>query len=374
MRRTGELYAFFIKEENVDMKNRIEFSSDYNEGAHPRLIEKLVATNMVQTFGYGLDPYCEEAIDIIRNLCGKKDLDVHFIVGGTLTNLISICASLRPHQAVFSPENGHIHTMETGSVEATGHKILTIPSKEGKITAAQIDEAYEEYLNNEGRVHLAQPKLVYITHPTEYGTLYKKAELQAIANVCRKRGLFLFVDGARLGYGMAAESSDFDLKFLTECCDIFYIGGAKQGALFGEAVVIKNKNIAEDFRQIMKQRGALLSKGRLLGIQFSELFKDGLYFEISRHANKMADLIRQSLKRTGFEFFVENTTNLLFPIISDSIYEELSKTYSMTYFKRWDKTSSVIRIATSWGTIEKNVKAFISDIEGLSHQKLARSA
>ncbi|MDR1208052.1 MAG: aminotransferase class I/II-fold pyridoxal phosphate-dependent enzyme [Holosporales bacterium] len=356
------------------MKNKIEFSSDYNEGAHPRLMEKLVETNMLQTFGYGLDPYCGEATDIIRNLCGNKNVDVHFIVGGTLTNLISICASLRPHQAVFSPENGHIHTMETGSIEATGHKILTIPSKEGKITAEQIDEAYGEYFCNEGRVHLAQPKMVYITHPTEYGTLYKKSELQAIANVCRERGLFLFVDGARLGYGMTAEGSDFDLKFLTECCDIFYIGGAKQGALFGEAVVVKNKYIAEDFRQVIKQRGGLLSKGRLLGIQFSELFKDGLYFAIAKHANNMADMIRQSLKRAGFDFFVENTTNLLFPIMPDRLHEELSKTYNMTYLKRWDNTSSVIRIATSWATTETNVKSLISDIERLCAPKLKQSA
>ncbi|MDR0630976.1 MAG: aminotransferase class I/II-fold pyridoxal phosphate-dependent enzyme [Holosporales bacterium] len=345
------------------MKNRIEFSSDYNEGAHPKLIEKLVETNMVQTFGYGLDPYCEEAANIIRELCGNKDVDVHFIVGGTLTNLISICACLRPHQAVVAPENGHIHTMETGSIEATGHKIITLPSKEGKITAEQIDEMYEEYRTSDANVHFAQPKMVYITHPTEFGTLYKKAELRAIADVCKKHGLYLFVDGARLGYGMVAEGSDFDLKFLTECCDIFYIGGGKQGALFGEAVVIKNKIIAEDFRPIIKQRGGLLSKGRLLGIQFSELFRDGLYFELARHANKMADVIRQCLKRVGMEFFAETPTNLLFPIMPDSLYQELSNTYSLTYVKRWDKTSSVIRIATSWATTEKNVKALVGDIE-----------
>ncbi|MDR1908264.1 MAG: aminotransferase class I/II-fold pyridoxal phosphate-dependent enzyme [Holosporales bacterium] len=341
----------------------IEFSSDYNEGAHPRLIAKLVETNMVQTFGYGSDAYCDEAADIIRNLCGQKDLDVHFIVGGTLTNLISISACLRPHQGVISPTNGHIHVQETGSIEATGHKILTIPSKNGKITAAQIDEYCEEYLNNEGIVHLVQPKLVYITHPTELGTLYTRAEMLAISDVCKKRNLYLYVDGARLGYGLVAEGNDTDLKLITECCDIFYIGGGKQGALFGEAVVIKDKAIASDFRPIMKQRGGLLSKGRLLGIQFSELFKDDLYFEISRHANNMASLIRECLKKMGIEFFVENTTNLLFPILPDEMHDELSKQYSLTYYKRWDKTSSVIRIATSWATLEQNVMKFIRDLE-----------
>jgi threonine aldolase len=353
------------------MYQRIEFSSDYNEGAHPRLIQKLVETNMVQTSGYGTDPYCKEATDVIRGLCGNHDVDVHFIVGGTLTNLISVCASLRSHEGVISPANGHIHVQETGSIEATGHKILVIPGENGKITALQIDDVCEEYWQNEGRVHVVHPKLVYITHPTEYGTLYKKAELQAISDVCKKRGLYLFVDGARLGYGMAAEGSDFDIKFLTECCDIFYIGGGKQGALFGEAVVVKNKNIADGFRQLIKQRGGLLSKGRLLGIQFNELFKDGLYFEIARHANKMADLIRTCLKNAGMKFFAENTTNLLFPILPDAAYNKLSEKYNFTYIKRWDSTSSVIRIATSWATTEQHVNALIGDINACVRMKKA---
>ncbi|MDR1597387.1 MAG: low specificity L-threonine aldolase [Holosporales bacterium] len=344
-------------------KNVIEFSSDYNEGAHPRLMQRLVETNMLQTYGYGLDPYCDEAADIIRNLCGNKDLDVHMIVGGTLTNLTVIAASLRPHQGVISPTNGHIHVQETGSIEATGHKILTIPSVDGKITAAQIDEYCKDYWNNEGLVHVVQPKLVYITQPTEFGTLYKKAELQAIHDACKRNDLYLYVDGARLGYGMVAEGNDVDLPFLTECCDVFYIGGGKQGALFGEAVVIKNKAIAEDFRPILKQRGGLLSKGRLLGIQFSELLKDGLYFEIARHANEMAELIRSELKNLGYEFFVENTTNLLFPIFDDRTYEKLSEKYSFTYYKKLDNARSVIRIATSWGTQKHNVLELVNDLK-----------
>ncbi|MDR3285399.1 MAG: aminotransferase class I/II-fold pyridoxal phosphate-dependent enzyme [Holosporales bacterium] len=345
------------------MKKKIEFSSDYNEGAHPRLLDKLIETNMVQTHGYGSDPYCEEAYEVIKKLCGNKDLDIHMIVGGTLTNLIVIKAALRPHQCVLSPSNGHIHVQETGSIEATGHKISILSGKDGKITASQIDEACNEYWNNEGIVHLTQPKLVYITHPTEFGTLYKKAELQAISDVCKKRNLYLYMDGARLGYGLAAKENDTDLKFITECCDVFYIGGNKQGALFGEAVVIRNKTIAEDFRPIMKQCGGLLAKGRLLGIQFTELLKDGLYLELSVHANKMAEIIRSSLKRIGIKFFVENTTNLLFPILPDSILEELSKDYSLTYYKRWDEKSSVIRIATSWATTEENANKLAADLE-----------
>ncbi|MDR0625334.1 MAG: aminotransferase class I/II-fold pyridoxal phosphate-dependent enzyme [Holosporales bacterium] len=347
---------------------RIEFSSDYNEGAHPRLIQKLVETNMAQTFGYGLDPYCDEAVEIIRDLCGNRDVDVHFVVGGTLTNLISVAACLRAHEGVISPTNGHIHILETGSIEATGHKILLIQGENGKITASQIDREYEEYCNSDARVHLVHPKLVYITHPTEYGTLYTKAELKAISDVCKKRGLYLFVDGARLGYGMTAKGSDFDIKFLTECCDIFYIGGAKQGALFGEAIVVKNKNIADGFRQLIKQRGGLMSKGRLLGMQFSELFRDGLYFDIAKHANEMADLIRTCLKNAGIRFFVENTTNLLFPIFPDDMFHKLSEKYSLTNFSRWNESSSVIRIATSWATTEQNVNALIHDIEEAAKQ------
>ncbi|GHS91031.1 amino acid lyase [Alphaproteobacteria bacterium] len=341
----------------------IEFSSDYNEGAHPRIIKRLEETNMEQTFGYGMDPYCEKALALIRTMCGNDDLAVHLMVGGTMANLTVIAASLRPHQAVIAPTSGHINVQETGSIEATGHKILTVPEHNGKITAAQIDQVCRDYWENEGLVHLAKPKMVYITHPTEYGTLYTKPELLAIRRVCDERNLFLYVDGARLGYGLSVPDQDTDLPLIADCCDVFYIGAGKQGALFGEAVVIKNKAIAEDFRPILKQRGGLLSKGRLLGIQFLTLFEDGLYWELSKHANKMAERIRACLKRHNISFFVENKTNLLFPIFSDALLSTLQKTYSFTYWKKLGDNKNAIRICTSWATTEDNTQKLIADIE-----------
>jgi threonine aldolase len=345
------------------MNNKVGFSCDYHEGAHPRLLNKLIETNMVQTSGYGIDPYCEEAQDIIKGLCGNADLSVHFIVGGTLANLIVIAATLRTHQCVISPTTGHINVQETGATESTGHKILTIPETNGKIFAAQIDEVCQEYWQSSGNVHTAQPKLVYITHSTEFGTLYSRAEMQAIRDVCDKYRLYLYLDGARLGYGLTAEGNDIDLKFIAECCDVFYVGGGKQGALLGEAIVIRNKDIATDFRPIMKQHGGLLAKGRVLGIQFKELFCDGLFFDISVHANKMASMIRACLKRCNINFLIENTTNLLFPILPNSLFETLSVKYSFSYQKKWDSASSVVRIATSWATREEDVNKLIYDIE-----------
>ncbi|MDR1436379.1 MAG: aminotransferase class I/II-fold pyridoxal phosphate-dependent enzyme [Puniceicoccales bacterium] len=343
----------------------IEFSGDYSEGAHPRLLNRLVETNMEQTFGYGRDRYCAEAVKTIRKACQNDDVDVHMVVGGTLANTIAIAAALRPHQGVIAPVSAHINVQETGSIEAAGHKILTIPGENGKITAAQIDKVCEEYLENNGNVHVVQPKMVCLTHATEYGTIYGRKELQVISDVCRKRDLYLYIDGARIGYGVAAVDSDMDLPFIAKCCDVFCIGGSKQGAFFGEAVVVKNKYIADGFRQVMKQRGGLLAKGRLLGIQFHELLVDGLYFELSRHANKMAASIRGCLQANGIKFFVENTTNLLFPILPDNLYGELSKKYSLTYCGRHDDKSSIVRIATSWATTERNVQLLNSDISAI---------
>ncbi|MDR0633277.1 MAG: low specificity L-threonine aldolase [Holosporales bacterium] len=347
----------------------IRFDSDYGEGAHPKILEKLNETNMVQTPGYGGDSYCEEAAQMIKGLCKRDDLDVHFLVGGTLTNLLSVTASLRYHQSVIAPTCGHIFVMETGAIEAAGHKIHTLPEKDGKITASQIDEVCEEYWSNSARVHFTQPKLVYITQSTEYGTLYKKAEIAAIAEVCRKRDLYLYIDGARLGYGMASEENDADLPFLAEHCDIFYIGGNKQGMLFGEAIIIKNREIAKDFRSLIKQRGGLLAKGRLLGIQFSTLLADNLYIQIAKHANSMADLIRQGLKKMKVKFFVENTTNLLFVVLPLTVLEELSKGYAFTYGKKINEKERVVRISTSWATKEENVQTFLRDMERVLSEK-----
>lgn len=270
----------------------IRFNCDYSEGAHERILKKLAETNLEQTPGYGEDHYCAEAAGIIRSLCGREDAAVHFLVGGTQANLTVIASALRSHQGAVGAVTAHINVHETGSIEATGHKVLALPSEDGKITAEQVEELYQAHIRDESFEHTVQPKMVYISNPTELGTIYTRAEMENLYGVCRKYGLYLFVDGARLAYGLAAQGNDLDLKSLAASCDVFYIGGTKVGALFGEAVVILNDELKADFRYHIKQRGGMLAKGRLLGIQFGELLRDGLYFELGAHADRLADKIR----------------------------------------------------------------------------------
>ena len=255
----------------------IYFNNDYSEGCHPKILEALTRTNYEQTLGYGEDEYCARATEKIRTLCGRADAAVHFLVGGTQTNLTVIAAALRPHQGVLCADSGHINTHETGAVEATGHKVLGLPSKDGKITASQVRDAVLAHRADASFEHTVQPKMVYISNPTELGTLYTKAELTALRDTCRELGLYLFLDGARLGYGLMAKDNDLTLKDIGDCCDVFYIGGTKVGALFGEAVLVTNPALKEDFRYLIKQRGGMLAKGRLLGIQFDTLMTDNLY-------------------------------------------------------------------------------------------------
>lgn len=340
----------------------ILFTSDYTEGAHPRIIEKLAETNMEQTVGYGEDPYCEAAREAIKKVCDAPDADVHFLVGGTQTNFTVISSILRPFQGVICADSGHINVHETGAVEATGHKVLALPSKEGKITGQQIKEYYDLHWSDESREHIVQPKMVYISHPTEVGTLYTKAELEDISSICKECGLYLFLDGARMGYGLMAPGTDVTLPDIAKCCDVFYIGGTKVGALFGEAVVITNPCLKQDFRYCIKQKGGMLAKGRLLGVQFLELFKDGLYFEISKHAIDMAMLLKDRLKEKGYEFFMDSDTNQQFIIVEDAKLQEIRQKYGVTYQERYDETHSVIRLCTSWATKEENVKAFLQDM------------
>ena len=340
----------------------ILFTSDYTEGAHPRIIEKLAETNMEQTVGYGEDPYCEEAREAIKKVCEAPEADVHFLVGGTQTNFTVISSILRPFQGVLCADSGHINVHETGAVEATGHKVLALPSKEGKITGQQIKEYYDLHWSDESREHIVQPKMVYISHPTEVGTLYTKNELENISTVCKECGLYLFLDGARMGYGLMAPGTDVTLPDIAKCCDVFYIGGTKVGALFGEAVVITNPCLKQDFRYCIKQKGGMLAKGRLLGVQFLELFKDGLYFEISKHAIDMAMLLKDGLKEKGYEFFMDSDTNQQFIIVEDAKLQEIRQKYGVTYQERYDETHSVIRLCTSWATKEENVKAFLQDM------------
>lgn len=340
----------------------ILFNSDYTEGAHQRILEALAKTNMEQTVGYGEDEYCAAAREAIKKACDTPDADVHFLVGGTQANLTVIASALRTFQGVLCADSGHINVHETGAVEACGHKVLGLPSVEGKITAEQVKTQYDLHWADESHEHIVQPKMVYISHPTEVGTLYTKAELEALHNTCKECGLYLFLDGARMGYGLMAEGTDVTLADIARFCDVFYIGGTKVGALFGEAVVITNPAMKADFRYCIKQKGGMLAKGRLLGVQFLELFKDGLYFEISKHAINMAMLLRDELRAKGYEFYMESVTNQQFIIVSDEKLAKIREKYGVTYMHRHDETHSVIRLCTSWATKEENVREFLKDM------------
>lgn len=343
----------------------IRFECDYTEGAHGRIMKRLLETNDEQTPGYGVDEHCEKARAYIRKACHAEEADVHFLVGGTQANTTIIASILRPHQGVVTATTGHIAVHETGAIEATGHKVLTLPSDDGKIRAEQVKELYDAHWNDVTHEHMVQPGLVYISHPTENGTTYSRAELEALSKVCRECGLPLFMDGARLGYGLASKGSDLSLEDIAELCDVFYIGGTKVGALFGEAVVIINDALKKDFRYYIKQNGGMLAKGRLLGIQFETLFEDGLYYEISKHAVDMAIMIQEAFAKKGFSFRYDSATNQQFPILSDDVLLQLSKKYSYSFWEKVDATHSAVRFCTSWATDQKNVEMLIKDIEAL---------
>lgn len=340
----------------------IRFNCDYSEGAHPRILEKLAQTNLEQAPGYGQDTYCRQAADLIKSLCQTPQAEVHFLAGGTQTNLTVIAACLRPYQTVISADSGHINVHETGAIEATGHRILTVPEQNGKLTAEQIARCCKEHWLDDNPEFAPQPKLVYISFPTEYGTLYSKEELSAIRRVCDENNLFLFADGARLGYGLEAPGNDVTLADLAACCDVFYIGGTKIGALLGEAVVIVNPKLQKDFRYFMKQKGAMLAKGRILGIQFLALFEDGLYFKLSKHADEMAQIIRQACAECGFEFLYDSLTNQQFPIMPDDLIKRLEELYAFSHTKCLDHRRSAIRICTSWATRREDVEQLVADI------------
>ena len=344
----------------------IYFNNDYSEGCHSRVLEKLISTNMEQTLGYGEDHYCRQAAEHIRRLCENDSLAVHFLVGGTQTNMTVIAAALRPHQGVLSAESGHIHVHETGAVEATGHKVLSLPSEDGKITAQQIKNAVVSHFADGSAEHIVQPKMVYISNPTELGTIYSKAELTAISEVCRENGLYLFMDGARLGYGLTASGNDLTMADIARLCDVFYIGGTKVGALFGEAVVFSNLELSRDFRYLIKQRGGMLAKGRLLGLQFCALLEDGLYFDIAKKANLLADKIRATLDSLGYAYLVPGVTNQIFPILPDELPEKLQMNFSFSEQVRINDRERAIRFCTSWATTEENVDALCQAISEFS--------
>ena len=343
----------------------IRLNCDYNEGAHPRILKRLAETNMEQTPGYGEDEYCRQASKKIKEACLAPNADVHFLVGGTQANLVVIAASLRPHQCAVCADTGHINVHESGAIESCGHKVMPMPTPDGKLTAAQVEETYRLHVSDEAKEHIAQPKLVYISHPTELGTVYTKKELQEISDVCKEHGLILYLDGARLGYGLCAEGSDLGLSDIARCCDAFYIGGTKVGALFGEAVVITNDRLKEDFRYIIKQKGGMLAKGRLLGIQFLELFTDGLYTQLGRRGVMLAARIKRAFLDRGYPLLVNSTTNQQFVILPDTALPVLEENYSFAYIKRIDANHSAVRFCTSWATKEQDVDQFITDIAHL---------
>jgi len=338
---------------------RVDFSSDYMEGAHEKILSRLIETNAEKTVGYGLDAYSESAKEKIRKACSAPLARVHFLVGGTQTNKTVIDSLLLPYQGVVSAATGHIASHECGAIEASGHKVLTIPSHEGKISAEELEGCFLAYLEDESREHTVMPGAVYISHPTEYGTLYTKAELQRISEISHKYSCPLFLDGARLGYGLAARDTDVTLPDIAALCDVFYIGGTKVGALFGEALVITNESICKGFFSMIKQHGALLAKGRLLGIQFDTLFEDGLYLEISKNAIEAAMYLKEELKKRGYEFYIDSPTNQQFIIVSKEKLASLRENVGFTMWESLDSSRSVIRLVTSFMTTKEEVDSLL---------------
>ena len=341
------------------------FNCDYNEGAYPPILKRMNETNMCQSIGYSEDEYCEEARNIIRGLCGAPDAAVHFLVGGTQANLTVISAALRSHQGVISASTGHINVHETGAIEATGHKVLSVNTEDGLLTAEMVEKVCHDHFVDEAFEHMVQPGMVYISSPSELGTIYTRKALSDLRAVCDKYGLLLYLDGARLGYGMADRANDIDLPFLYKVCDVFYIGGTKQGALMGEAVVIRNEALKKDFRYMIKQRGGMFAKGRLLGIQFLELFRDGAYFKLAEHADRLADDIRKAFEDKGYSFLVQSGTNQIFVIVPNDAMEKLNKKYVSSNNGPYDEKHTVLRFCTSWATNPADVEELIEDIKAL---------
>ena len=343
----------------------IRFNCDYLEGAHPRIMEKMMETNFVQTPGYGEDEFCERAREVIREKCGTPDAYVQFLVGGTQTNLTVIASILRPYQGVLSAVTGHINAHETGAIEATGHKVLALPSENGKITAEQVQAAYDAHWADGSHEHIVQPGMVYISHPTENGTLYTKEELKALYETCQRLELPVFLDGARLGYGLMSEGTDLTMKDIAAYTDVFYIGGTKVGALFGEAVVITNPTLTKDFRYMIKQRGGMLAKGRLLGIQFLTLLEDGLYEEIAGKAVKQAMHLKEAFLEKGYPLFYDSYTNQQFPIMPKEHLEQLKKDFAFELWVPLDEEYDAVRFCTSWATKDEDVETLIATINEL---------
>ncbi|MDO4177823.1 MAG: aminotransferase class I/II-fold pyridoxal phosphate-dependent enzyme [Phascolarctobacterium sp.] len=340
-------------------------NSDYTEGCVEQVLKKLVETNMDQTNGYGEDEYCDEAKALIKKTFACEDALVQFLIGGTQANFTLICASLRPHQAVIATNLAHIATHEAGAIEHTGHKVLEQPTSDGKLTAAQIEAAYQKYVTDPARPHWAQPKMVYISQPTETGSLYSKKELNDLYAVCQEHDLYLYIDGARLAYAFGSDENDLAVEDLAKTCDAFYAGGTKCGLLFGEAMVIINDKLKEDFFSIAKASGGILAKGRLLGVQFGEIFKDGLYFAIGKKACTQAKRIREAVLARGLELVTYTSTNQIFIKMSKEQFEKLSSEFALSHSGYLPDGSYSIRICTSWATKDEEVEKIINMIKEL---------
>ena len=338
----------------------LNFASDYTQGCIPEILEKLKETNFEKTPGYGSDDYTANAVSLIREACCAPEAEVYLLAGGTQTNRTVIGAMLHPWEGVVSAETGHIAVHEAGAIESLGHKVFTVPQHDGKISAEDVEAAFHNYLVDGNRDHMPAPALVYISHPTETGTLYTLSELEAISEAAHRNGGRLFLDGARLAYGLGAAETDVALVDIARCCDAFYIGGTKCGALFGEAVVFpKPKTVARFFTWV-KQQGALLAKGRITAIQFEELMKENRYVEYGRKAVQLADKLRAGLKAKGYELLYNSTTNQTFVKLSDDRYEALSKDVSMSFWEKHDDNNTIVRLATSWATTEEEIDELLA--------------
>ena len=334
----------------------ISFESDYTTGAYPKLLQRLTETNMEVLSGYGNDVYCESARKKIQKECACPEADVFFLAGGTQTNAVVISSMLREYEGVIAAKTGHVSLHEAGAVEITGHKVLELSQVDGKLEAPVIKQFLEQFYQDENYEHMVFPGMVYVSYPTEYGTLYTKKELTEISKVCNEYQIPLFLDGARLGYGLMSKEADLSLEAIARLCDVFYIGGTKVGALCGEAVVFTKNNMPKHFVNHVKRHGALMAKGRLLGVQFDALFTDGLYFEISKHAINMAEDMKAVFKEKGYRFYLESPTNQQFFIIENEKLKKLREKVRFGFWEKYDELHTVVRFATSWSTTEDDLK------------------
>ncbi len=357
---------FFIKNvifRRKSMSKRYSFKNDYSEGAHHQILNLLESTNFEQLEGYGLDVYSDQARDMIRQELNDDSVDIHFVSGGTQANLIVLGSLLRPHHSIIAPQTAHINVHETGAIELTGHKINAVSSLDGKITPEQIQQVLDFHPDDE---HMVKPKLVFISNSTELGTIYTKKELEQLSEFCHSYGLYLYIDGARLGTALMADGQDLTMSDLTSLLDVFYIGGTKNGALLGEAIVIANPELKEDFRYFLKQRGALLAKGRILALQFIGLFKDGLYYSLARHANELAQRLAKGIMDLGYQMYSQSPTNQIFPIFPNHVIDQLWENYDFYVWTKIDEGSSAVRLVTSWATPEKCVDGFLEKLSSLT--------